>query len=78
MNPDVWTGWGPFYHFHGMIWAKGAPKGGDVRLFDVRAWGFLTGQGHGAIGLPNAEAAAIQDHMGDTVAELMNEKYPAR
>lgn len=40
------------------IWATDAK--GPFKLCDIRAWGHLTGKGHGALGLPPDEAVAIQ------------------
>lgn len=34
--------------------------GGTAKLFDVRGWGYLTGHGHGALGLDAATAEKIQ------------------
>lgn len=42
------------------IYAENAKIGGEAKLFDVRGWGYLTGNGHGGLGLPDAEAIAIQ------------------
>jgi hypothetical protein len=36
-----------------------APKG--MSICDIRGWGYLTGKGHGALGLPHDEAKEIQD-----------------
>jgi hypothetical protein len=36
------------------------PTGGERRVCDIRGWGALTGKGHGALGLSDAEATAIQ------------------
>jgi hypothetical protein len=33
---------------------------GPMKVCDIRGWGYLTGKGHGALGLPQEEAAAIQ------------------
>lgn len=33
---------------------------GDFKVCDIRGWGHLTGKGHGALGLPEAHAIAIQ------------------
>lgn len=38
-----------------------AKIGGVSKVFDVRGWGYLTGKGHGALGLSTDEAEAIQD-----------------
>jgi len=35
--------------------------GGTAKLFDVRGWGYLTGMGHGALGLPEDKAIEIQN-----------------
>ncbi|GEM_PF-6711148 len=40
--------------------AEGA-KGGTFPICDIRGWGYLTGKGHGALGLPHDEAVAIQN-----------------
>ncbi len=37
---------------------KAAPQ---MTVADVRGWGYLTGKGHGALGLPEHEAVAIQE-----------------
>lgn len=36
-------------------------KGGTFPVCDIRGWGYLTGNGHGALGLPADEAVAIQE-----------------
>jgi len=36
-------------------------KGGDAKVCDIRGWGYLTGKGHGALGMSEAEAIAIQE-----------------
>ncbi len=41
------------------VFATGA-KGGDQKVCDIRGWGYLTGNGAGALGLPAAEAVEIQ------------------
>lgn len=43
------------------ILADNAKAGGDAMICDIRGWGYLTGKGHGALGLPPEQAAAIQD-----------------
>ena len=35
-------------------------KGGFCKVCDIRGWGYLTGKGDGALGLPPHEAEAIQ------------------
>lgn len=41
------------------IWADGQ-KGGPTHVLDVRGWGYLTGRGHGALGLTEDEGIAAQ------------------
>lgn len=40
------------------------------RVLDVRGWGYLTGRGSGALGIPMEEAANVQDAMGKFLALL--------
>jgi len=49
------------------IWCP-SRRGGETKIFDIRGWGYLTGHGHGALGLPSEEATAIQKANGDFVA----------
>lgn len=61
-------------------------KGGDTHIADVRGWGYLTGGGHGALGLSGEEGARIQDQRGRFIAaanpaailELISELEAAR
>ncbi len=47
--------------YRGMdVGCENAKIGGYTKLFDVRGWGYLTGFGHGALGLPPEEATKIQ------------------
>jgi hypothetical protein len=39
----------------------GLTEKGPMKVCDIRGWGHLTGKGHGALGLPNDEAFAIQE-----------------
>ena len=41
------------------IWGK-SQKGGDTHIIDIRGWGYLTGGGHGALGLSEADGIAAQ------------------
>lgn len=43
------------------ILADNAKAGGDAMICDIRGWGYLTGKGHGALGLSPEQAAEIQD-----------------
>lgn len=48
-------------------------KGGDwTPCLDIRGWGYLTGNGHGALALPMAEATAEQKRFADWVVERLN------
>jgi len=49
------------------IWAPSA-RGGETKILDVRGWGYLTGLGHGALGLPEDQAIAIQEANGELAA----------
>ena len=40
------------------VWAE--DHRGKFPICDIRGWGHLTGKGHGALGLPETEAIAIQ------------------
>lgn len=42
------------------IVARDTPKS-QMHVADIRGWGYLTGKGHGALGLDVEEAKAIQD-----------------
>jgi len=46
--------------------------GGVAKLLDVRGWGYLTGTGHGALGLSAEEAAAAQTEFTDFVVTAVN------
>lgn len=52
------------------------PKiGGMNPVIDVRSWGYLTGGGHGALGLDQDAAASEQDAFGQLVADLLNAHF---
>jgi len=51
-----------------------AKIGGMAMVLDVRSWGYLTGKGHGALGLPSEKAAIEQDAFGNMVAGMLNNK----
>lgn len=44
------------------------PDKGYAKIADVRGWGFLTGGGSGALGLPEKEAVEIQTAIGVRIA----------
>lgn len=52
-----------------------AKIGGAMRVLDVRSWGYLTGGGHGALGLTTDQASDEQDQFGEMVAQMLNEKF---
>lgn len=61
------------------VWAP-SEKGGDFPLMDepgengrvvgMRGWGYYTGTGHGALGLPYEDARARQQRTGEHIARL--------
>lgn len=70
-KPQILTG--PYWYMpQGQMIFMKHPKMGDLRVLDVRSWGFLAGGGHCAEGLPPEEAAAEQDRFGHWVAAQMN------
>lgn len=48
------------------IWAP-SERGGETKFLDVRGWGYLTGHGHGALGLSADEAKARQTSVADHI-----------
>lgn len=46
--------------FHAMDVVAPSKKGGHAKVCDIRGWGYLTGKGHGALGLTEEEGYAIQ------------------
>jgi len=57
----------------GSVYGKDA-FGGETKVCDIRGWGYLTGQGHCALGLDNTEARKIQEQTGELIAAALNEK----
>lgn len=55
-TPGPWRV-GP-YAMH--VFADNAKIGGDAMVCEIRGWGYLTGNGHGALGLSAEQAQAIQ------------------
>lgn len=55
----------------GYIWAQSA-KGGETVFANIRGWGYMTGRGHGALGLAEAEAVALQRQWGEMFAAALN------
>ena len=56
-TPGPWTVGYKALH----VMAENAKIGGNTPICDIRGWGYLTGNGHGALGLKHEEAAAIQE-----------------
>ena len=52
-----------------------AKIGGTNPVIDIRSWGYLTGGGHGALGLEQKAAANEQDAFGALVADLLNAHF---
>jgi hypothetical protein len=53
------------------IYADNVPKG-PMRVADIRGWGYLTGKGHGALGLSNEEALATQIANAALIVKAVN------
>jgi hypothetical protein len=58
----------PWEFIGGSVWHTNAKIGGISKLCDVRGWGYLTGQGHGALGLSEDAANEIQEAIGKHIA----------
>jgi hypothetical protein len=59
-------GWEPTGH--GRVWQRNRKIGGVTNLVDVRGWGYLTGKGHGALGLDETAAIEIQSTIENYIA----------
>lgn len=42
---------------------------------DIRGWGYLTGKGHGGLGINENHAAKLQDHIGEMIAEAITKHW---
>ena len=62
--------WMVGYHHYDIV-CTNVRIGGEAKLFDVRGWGYLTGTGHGGLGLTRHEASEIQK-ANATLAALAN------
>ena len=51
---------------NGYIWSDSL-KGGQTTPCMVRGWGYLTGRGHGALGLSDNDALRIQAEVGSLI-----------
>lgn len=56
------------YNAAGALIEGRAPGYGSVTIAEIRGYGYLTGQGPGALGLPQEYAEAIQDGWGRKMA----------
>jgi tricorn protease-like protein len=64
----------PFVVDHnGYVWATSA-KGGQVVIakIQIRGWGYLTGGGHGALGLSDEKALEIQEQWRVMIETALN------
>ena len=76
MNPDATVGaaFGGEWRFDPInytVYAHDVPKG-PARVADMRGWGYLTGGGHGALGLSETEAWAIQKANASLICVAVN------
>ena len=53
------------------------PERGWSHIADVRGWGFLTGKGDGALGLPEDEALEMQKSFGVALVAAWNARIDA-
>jgi hypothetical protein len=63
-HPSTWR-----YDPRGQIVWGASAKGGEARVLDIRGWGYLTGKGHGALGLDPKTACDDQDALGQFVVD---------
>lgn len=61
-HPETWIYWR-----NGSKIMGASAKGGEATVLDIRGWGYLTGKGHGALGLDQAAAAEAQDALAEFV-----------
>ena len=50
------------------VWCDNAKIGGQTKIFDIRGWGYFTGQGHGALGLSEEAGIAQQVANGNYIS----------
>jgi len=53
------------------IYADNVPKG-PMKVADIRGWGYLTGKGHGALGLSYDEGVAVQAANAAFIVKAVN------
>lgn len=64
-----------FKFWNNAIWREPDKIGGQAKVLDVRGWGYLTGNGHGAHGLDQNTAASAQEEFGELVTSLLNQHF---
>ncbi|MDB5607750.1 MAG: hypothetical protein JWP25_4650 [Bradyrhizobium sp.] len=57
------------------IYADNVPKG-PARVADLRGWGYLTGKGHGALGLSDDEGIKVQKANAELIVKAVNSHGP--
>ncbi len=57
------------------IYADNVPKG-PMKVADIRGWGYLTGKGHGALGLSYDEGVAVQAANAAFIVKAVNNHKP--
>lgn len=62
---------------HGAVWCQSL-KGGETRPIDIRGWGYLTGKGHGGLGLAYDEAVVIQERWAERIVRAVNDEATLR
>lgn len=71
LRPGAW-----FFDGICKVWAPSL-KGGHTPVCDIRGWGYLTGGGHGALGLPEEQALETQLAWGHLIAKAVNAHFGA-
>jgi hypothetical protein len=68
---------GPFFALSdNSLLICGRDSNGDpAQVIDIRGWGHLTGEGHGALALSNGRAVQLQKEMRDWTIAAMNEAW---
>lgn len=54
------------------IYGTSDKDGGDTTVLDIRGWGYLTGQGHGALGMDHGPAFDEQKEFAQRVVDALN------
>lgn len=72
--PNIWSPWQPPFSYSSAGTQIYDTRGN--RMVDMRGWGFLTGKGSGALGMPQDKAEVLQDKLGEQVALAINSYQP--